>query len=290
MGSEKLFLLGVGCQKGGTTWLYDQLCKSEKFNGGFLKEYHYFDSVHIELCKNIKKDRIKALKKIDENNINNTNKSQILMNNLFISNPDSYFNYFDYLWLSNNSTKIVGDITPSYCGLDSSVFKTIKRELEDRGFRVKIVFLMRDPVERIYSMLRMSKRNLTKKNLNFRKVMSISEDEYMKKKYKELDVEFRTRYDRTIINLESVFDPENIFYSLYEDLFGDKCISRLSKFLGIESSIFDRSQFSNVSPKKEFLKEETISLVANHYYEVYKFMKNRFDISSKWESNKYIIS
>ena len=148
---------------------------------------------------------------------------------------------------------------------------------------------MRDPVERIYSMLRMSKRNLTKENLNFKKIMIMSEDEYMKKKYKDLDVEFRTRYDKTIINLESVFDSENIFYSLYEDLFEDKCLLRLSKFLGIENRIFDRSQFSNVSPKKEFLKEETISLVANYYSEVYRFIKNRFDISSKWKSNKYII-
>ncbi len=83
----------------------------------------------------------------------------------------------------------------------------------------------------------------------------MSEDQYVMEKYKEFDIEFRNRYDETILNLESVFNAENIFYSLYEDLFGDEFISRLSKFLNIENKVFDRSEFSNVSPKKEFLKE-----------------------------------
>ena len=257
MSSEKLFLLGVGCQKGGTTWLHDQLSKSNNFDGGLLKEYHVFDCLHIETCIKYKKRQlIKRLKEINHLNISSPNTLQILIPNLFFSNPDSYFDYFDYLWLSKKSTKIVGDITPSYCGLDSIVFQTIRKKLEERGFRVKIVFLMRDPVERIHSMFRMRKRrkkNLSKSNEISSEIIRISEDEYMKKKYKGVDVEFRTRYDKTILNLESAFDEENIFYSLYEDLFRDECISSLSKFLEIDSKIFDKYQFSNVSPRKEFL-------------------------------------
>ena len=288
MSSEKLFLLGVGCQKGGTTWLHDQLSKSNNFDGGLFKEYHVFDCLHIEPCINIKEPLIQRLKEINNLNISSPNTLGILMHNLFFSNPDSYFDYFDYLWLSKKSTKIVGDITPSYCGLDSIVFQTIRKKLEERGFRVKIVFLMRDPVERIHSMFRMKKRDLSKSNEISSEIIKISEDEFMKKKYKEVNVEFRTRYDKTILNLESAFDEENIFYSLYEDLFSDECISRLSKFLEIDSKIFDKSQFSNVSPRKEFLREETTALVANYYSEVYSFVEKRFDISTKWKSHKYI--
>ena len=250
MSSEKLFLLWVGCQKGGTTWLHDQLSKSNNFDGGLFKEYHVFDCLHIEPCLNIKEPLIQRLKEINNLNISSPNTLGTLMHNLFFSNPDSYFDYFDYLWLSKKSTKIVGDITPSYCGLDSKVFQTIRKKLEERGFRVKIVFLMRDPVERIHSMFRMKKRDLSKSNEISSEIIKISEDEFIKKKYKDVNVEFRTRYDKTILNLESAFDEENIFYSLYEDLFSDECISRLSKFLEIDSKIFDKSQFSNVSPRE----------------------------------------
>lgn len=288
MESEKLFLLGVGCQKGGTTWLHDQLSKSKNFDGGFFKEYHFFDVIHIESCMNVKEILIQQLKGINNLNISSPDTWRLLMHNLFFSDPNSYFNYFDYLWLSNKSTKIVGDITPSYCGLDSIVFQTIRKKLEDRGFRVKVVFLMRDPVERIHSMFRMEKRNLSNSNAISSEIIRISEDEYIKKKYKEVNVEFRTRYDKTILNLESAFDKENIFYSLYEDLFSDECISRLAKFLEIDSKIFDKSQFSNVSTRKEFLREETISVIANYYSEVYSFVEKRFDISTKWKSNKYV--
>ena len=43
---EKIFVLGVGCQKGGTTWLYKQLIKSEAVNFGYTKEYHVFDTIY----------------------------------------------------------------------------------------------------------------------------------------------------------------------------------------------------------------------------------------------------
>ena len=33
---KKQFILGVGCQKGGTTWIYDQLSKLEQVDFGQL--------------------------------------------------------------------------------------------------------------------------------------------------------------------------------------------------------------------------------------------------------------
>ena len=59
-----------------------------------------------------------------------------------------YFNYFKHL-LSKPAIKLTGDITPSYSMLDSNAFADIKNGLESVGLRVKVVFLMRDPVERL---------------------------------------------------------------------------------------------------------------------------------------------
>ena len=43
---QKDFILGVGCQKGATTWLRSQLNNHEASNFGFAKEYHVFDKFY----------------------------------------------------------------------------------------------------------------------------------------------------------------------------------------------------------------------------------------------------
>ncbi len=40
----KTFLLGVGAQKAGTTWLHRYLADSQQVVRGYRKEYHVFDS------------------------------------------------------------------------------------------------------------------------------------------------------------------------------------------------------------------------------------------------------
>ena len=42
----------------------------------------------------------------------------------------------------------------------------------------------------------------------------MSEDQYVMEKYKEFDIEFRNRYDETMLNLESVFNAKNILFTL----------------------------------------------------------------------------
>lgn len=43
----KTFLLGVGCQKDGTTWVHDYLSTHRKVDMGFEKEYHIIDALHL---------------------------------------------------------------------------------------------------------------------------------------------------------------------------------------------------------------------------------------------------
>ena len=43
--SQKTFVLGVGAQKAGTSWLHHQLASRADTDFGFLKEYHVFDVI-----------------------------------------------------------------------------------------------------------------------------------------------------------------------------------------------------------------------------------------------------
>lgn len=45
MSQKKIFILGIGAQKAGTTWLYQYIKNSPKANLGQLKEYHFWNMI-----------------------------------------------------------------------------------------------------------------------------------------------------------------------------------------------------------------------------------------------------
>lgn len=47
MMNTKTFVLGLGHQKCGTTWLYHYLSQSRRFKGGIKKEYHIWDALDV---------------------------------------------------------------------------------------------------------------------------------------------------------------------------------------------------------------------------------------------------
>ena len=75
------FLLGVGCQKGGTAWLHRYLEASPQCDPGFRKEYHVWDSLDLPSGK-LARERIE---------------SQGGQRAEFLHDPDRYFDYFSGL-------------------------------------------------------------------------------------------------------------------------------------------------------------------------------------------------
>lgn len=47
--TKRIFILGLGHKKCGTSWLHKYLCQSDKFAEGFEKEFHFWDSKDILL-------------------------------------------------------------------------------------------------------------------------------------------------------------------------------------------------------------------------------------------------
>ena len=275
---EKQFILGLGCQKGGTTWIYDHLNKIEKVDFGFKKEYHLFDTLYIDHEKKFKKQKIKKIiRQLRGGELN----SESLLDVMFLSDQSYYYNYFDNLWSSNSKITTVGDITPSYSGLSSQQLKSIKENLQERGFAVKIIFTMRDPLERIWSACRMSTRNKKGKN-------TISDNQMILNRYKKSSMYDRTSYDKTINNIDSVFETDETFYCLYEQLFSTEKLNELSNFLNGPSDTFETTNYSNVSEKTQVIDESTSQLVVNYYKHVYLNLAERFPVKQNWESFKYL--
>ncbi|WP_413745664.1 sulfotransferase [Synechococcus sp. MIT S9507] len=282
---SKIFLLGVGCQKGGTTWIHDQLSKNEQCDFGFRKEYHVHDALHVpEHSGFLARAKKQALKQIRNGNTS-PNSLQRLS---FIMNQDLYYDYFDYLYLKHSKTKIVGDITPEYSALPEHALAQIRLNLELRGFKVKPVFIMRDPISRCISQIEMMRRKGWKQ-LQYKALRTMSLDNAVRVLGSSTKCRINTLYCQTIKNLERIFPQEDIFYSLYENLFEKETLEKFSKFLEEDKLFFDTGHRVNKNSASydERVKKSTRKLLFNSYSDVYEFCGERFSASKAWDGWNY---
>ena len=151
-----VFLLGVGAQKAGTSWLHKQLHSRPDADFGCLKEYHVHDARTIPALARFRRVDIRAKEP------RTWIQPRTLMRQWFINNPKRYTDYFTWLLrrprFRSGPIRLTGDITPSYALLSAETLGEIKTNFEQRGIPVKPVFLMRDPLERLISSQRMKLR------------------------------------------------------------------------------------------------------------------------------------
>jgi hypothetical protein len=263
------FLLGVGCQKGGTAWLHRYLEGSPQCDPGFRKEYHVWDALDLAAGR-LARERIEK---------------QGGQRAEFLRDPDRYFDYFSGL-LEPDEIRLTADITPGYAGLSTERLRMIRDGFTTRGVRPAAVYLLRDPVERIWSASRMDMR---------RRGDEAPEDPETRvgHMYKHPMYADRTRYDLTMDALEAAFPPEDVFYGFYERLFGAETLAPLCSFLGVDFHEPDTGRQVNVSPKSEgaALPEETRRTIARHFSGVYDAVQRRFpdlDLAELWPSMRLL--
>jgi hypothetical protein len=204
---------------------------------GFTKEYHIWDARNSELSKQFR---------LTEQKINTPQqKTRLEMQR----DPKAYVKYFQSL--VDDQKTLTGDITPAYAFLDEETFREIRELLEKAAFEIRVIFLMRDPVERIWSFVRMNSRRglVTETPVTNRQLRKNFRDAL-----KDPGTIARTNYQSTITTLERVFATEQIHYEIYEDLFNEIAMAKLMAFLGYEHHIdfdFERkvnsSDFAKIS-------------------------------------------
>jgi hypothetical protein len=280
---NKTFLLGIGAQKAGTTWLYDYLKNHPNTDMGFMKEYHIFDALYLnnqQIRESYLQGRINQVV-----NANQKPKNRDIALLKFLGDTNIYFNYFNNLVTKNPQTLLTGDITPSYSALSAETFEQIKHNLKKMGFIVKVVFLMRDPVERCISASRMTLRNAGSDN------SEETEINHIKQNYASENYCIRTRYDITIKNIEAVFNQNEIHYTFYEELFTESSIQEICNYLEIPFTQPDFTRRPNKSATLNSTPEALKLEIATLYKPVYDFVSERFGqdrIKKVWKNHRLI--
>jgi hypothetical protein len=130
--------LCVGLHKAGTTWLYQQLESHPDFWMPPLKELHYFDQ--LSRVKRWSPPRCR-----DERDLRFLESIKNLSAKPYID-----LEHYAQLFEAKGSL-FSGDISPNYSTLSNKVIQRIVRHFPD----LKVIFLARDPVERLWSHLTM---------------------------------------------------------------------------------------------------------------------------------------
>ena len=291
--TEKIFILGVGAQKAGTTWLHRELSKCPLIDMGELKEYKCIRNPESKIINKIKRHKkdMEAIKRLNGTNKKPNFNDFLTMSkgqkqSWMIANNSFYYRYFQSIAYQDSSTLATGDISPHYSVLTSKTLAQTRKQLERKGFKVKVIFLMRDPVERIWSQVRMIRQRQT--------IQSVcdfpTETDAILGCYAIDRMARNTRYEHTIHNLETAFNTNDIHYEFYEKLFEESSFKHLERFLGIPLTEPDFKSRINESPKSQTLPEEISRKVAHEYKNTYQFIREKFGNQTLdlWASKKFI--
>ena len=263
----KVFLLGVGAQKAGTSWLHDQLQRRKDTNFGFCKEYHILDALTLPQFAHFQPRLIAPWK------------WRTWRRKRFLQDSNRYFDYFNHL-LCKPGIKLTGDITPSYSCLSAETLAWARDQLSKRGVNTRVVFLLRDPVERILSQQRMKLR----KRGELRPELERDHLLYASQKLKQHSSQ-RSDYLHTLKALQTAFSPDELFIDLYERLFTEPIFRRLCQHLMIDYLEPNWSQRVNESRSTTDLPEEVFTNIGQNQAEIYQGVAERLpelNLATHW--------
>lgn len=219
--------LCIGAQKAGTTWLYENIMYHPEvwLPPSPLKEIHYFDNKvpHKELLQFARYNHGGMFKQYSPLF---KNPSWEVFRWLWRFNHHANDSMHWYRSLFTRQDRKCGDITPEYSTLDERGVEYVRKVV---GGECKVFILLRDPVSRSWSALKMLYRF---KKLNIRDVDASLLIKEMQKPYSVL----RTDYSRMIETWKIYFDDEDFGVFFYDDLVKGsvKLLDEICCFIGVE--------------------------------------------------------
>jgi hypothetical protein len=279
--------LCVGAQKAGTSWLHVQLSENEVVWLPPSKELHYFDCMHKDKPLKRSKDmmaraRLRRLEKINSSEgqaqLNAGRRKAVEWIDSAVSSDEVGLSWYEGLFPSASDCLVRGDMTPAYSTMSKSDFEYIRGLYPD----IKIIFLMREPVSRMWSLVK--QRTVSKLG----KPELLEDINYLKEFSSVPLRDMKGRYDHTIRVLDEVFPAENLLFAFYEEIFESAdssgvFLSKVHDFLGLSSKSAPLSAVSHVNASPEVrIPEEFECYLSEKYRDVRSFVFDRFGRPRGW--------
>jgi hypothetical protein len=274
--------LCIGAQKAGTTWLDSSLRKHPLIWLPPVKELHYFSEVHIAdnrswASTSRRTTGIRVLreymKRVDERNWDYRFVARAADIISGVPSDEWYGNIFSLA----GSKQICGEITPAYALLPPAGIEHLKRLMPE----LKILMLLRDPIERSWSHMRMLAEEGGKINIAalIRAAGSPSIVE-------------RSNYPNILDLWAEYFAEDRFLVGFTDDIasFPDRLLRNFCEFLGVEyEDKWTSSLNAAVHVGKEVaIPSEVYEFLKVQMYPVYTALKVKYpEVVGKWISRHY---
>ncbi|MCP4142733.1 MAG: sulfotransferase [Chloroflexi bacterium] len=232
--------IGIGTQRSGSSWLYRRLGEHPELWLPPIKEIHFFD--RLDATADARKKKFYK----DFRNRYRSYRSPEQVPKVKRPNLSWDINYFfrpkNFIWYSSlfsqGADRVTGEVTPEYMTLSKEVVKKIYAH----NPKMKMIFIMRDPIDRIWSA---AARHFVINNK--RVIRKIGEEELLSFVKKRATI-LRANYLRTLSVWESIFPTDQIHIDFFDNIQDNpnEVLLRIFGFLGVKAS----TEYMLVEPYK----------------------------------------
>ena len=264
----------IGAQKAGTTWLHRNLQAHPGIWMPKEKELHYFD----EKTKNKSSlvDRVRGERAMDQRWRRQVRRQVGRYRQNFKPRNVAWdLNYFlrpyNDGWYASlfrqGRGKVTGEATPDYSIVGRDSVAHVREIMPE----AKIIFMMRNPIERAWSQVLMDHRNEPNAD-------DMPEGE-LRRRFANKRSRLLTDYLRTLENWGSFFPEEQIFVGFLEDVhfYPNRLLKRLYAFLKVDTNTEYRVIKRKIHSRDvETMPTAVASLLAQTYLEDVRRLEERF--------------
>jgi len=243
------FFLCIGAQKSGTTWLARVMSQHPDLFLTPVKEVHYFDHIagithHLNAHRRWSRYRKYHQRLWTQWRSFPEYRSQWAWYRDYMRGPfdDAWY---ERLFAHRGSCRYAGELTPEYALIGEEGYRHLKRLAP----AVRLLFIMRDPVQQTWSQILHEARaeRIDANRLADHELIEMAE---------RPRVRALRNYPATIANLRAVFSTEQILTVFYEDLHANRAaaIEQICCFIGLK---FEPTWFSGLSRRINMSDEVT---------------------------------
>ena len=266
----------IGAQKSGTTWLYHNLKDHPQIWLPPVKEIRYFNRKDkrpwLITSLSDQAERIKLYKKVKDS-LPYFKKGQYIgwfLRYFLLPHNDRWYTAL----FSPKAGQIAGDITPSYALVNENIVAHICSLMPD----LKIIYLLRNPITRIWSHAAM-------KFSNWGNGIDRIDEKSIKNFLDKKKTIRRSQYINTLQIWEQVYPKEQIFIGFFEQLKENprQLLKDICHFLEVDASepyIPDRVEQKVRAGQYTSIPAHWAHYLAQQHHEEIKRLHDRFNNSS----------
>jgi hypothetical protein len=242
--------LCIGAQKAGTGWLHSRLTLHSQLWLPPTKELYYFNNAHrrrndrqLSRHRSVSAMRTEAAlntiqSKIRRNGMSPDEQQRSIDAISVIDKREMTDEWYGQIFAFANDDAICGEITPAYALLSDAQIEHIVR----LNPRIKIIFIMRDPIDRAWSGIRMQRKGASLRKRGPRSIEATIAS----------NIFFAAGdYMTTIENFRRFVDGDKFLTLYYDDLAGRprEMLRTVHNFLGVDDSKTNENNLDEVRNK-----------------------------------------